>query len=112
MRRAPETTTVSPPETPGTPVLTAQTTPVVRDDADDTDTALLQRLRAAAELLEQVGADHSLLDTLPGADRDRLQRAVARVYHPDPAARRLRLKIAERERHAQRINREIGRAHV
>ncbi|HSM11529.1 MAG TPA: oxidoreductase, partial [Lysobacter sp.] len=72
----------------------------------DTENALLQRLRGAAELLEQVGADHSLLETLPKADRDRLQRAVAQVYHPDPAARRLRLKVAERERNAARINRE------
>ena len=68
--------------------------------------ALLQRLRDAAALLEQVGADHSLLDALPSADRDRLQRAVAQVYHPDPAARRLRLKMAERERNAAKIQRE------
>jgi NAD(P)-dependent dehydrogenase (short-subunit alcohol dehydrogenase family) len=66
---------------------------------------LLARLRAAAELLELVGADHSLLHTLPAADRERLQRAVARVYHPDPVARRQRLKIAERARNAAQIRR-------
>lgn len=72
---------------------------------DDTD-ELLQRLRDAAALLEQVGADHSLLETIPAADRGRLQRAVARVYHPDPVARRQRLKAAERERNSAHARRE------
>ncbi len=73
---------------------------------DETDTALLQRLREAAELLERIGDDHSLLATLPSADRERLQRAVARVYHPDPVARRQRMKAAERERNAAHTRRE------
>ena len=73
--------------------------------SDDAYADLLERLRAAAELLELVGADHSLLHTLPAADRERLQRAVARVYHPDPVARRQRLKIAERARNAAQIRR-------
>jgi len=72
--------------------------------SDDVDSELLERLRAAAELLELVGADHSL-QTLPAADRERLQRAVARVYHPDPIARRQRLKVAERARNAAQIRR-------
>ena len=36
------------------------------DDAPDpADPTLLARMRAAAELLELVGTDHSLLDALP-----------------------------------------------
>ena len=70
------------------------------------DADLLQRLRAAADLLEAVAADMSLLAQLPDADRQRLQQAVARVYHPDPVVRRQRLKAAERERNDANIRRE------
>ena len=63
----------------------------------DADPALLGKLRAATELLEAVADDTSLLDQLPKPERHRLQQAVARVYHPDPALRRQRLKAAERE---------------
>ncbi len=72
----------------------------------DTDTILLEQLRAATDLLERIGADYSLLQTMAAGDRERLQRAVARVYHPDPVARRQRLKIAERQRNAAQIRRE------
>ncbi|MBA2237678.1 MAG: SDR family NAD(P)-dependent oxidoreductase, partial [Lysobacter sp.] len=80
--------------------MTSATSPAIADDD------LLARLRAAAELLERIGDDHSLLATLPTPDRERLQRAVARVYHPDPVARRQRLKAAERERNAASARRE------
>ncbi len=73
---------------------------------DDTDTALLERLRAAAELLESVAADRELLDRLPADDRQRLHQAVASVYHPDPGARRIKLKAAEKARHASKIRAE------
>ena len=79
------------------------TTPETPPSADADDTLLRDRLRAAADALELVAADHSLLDRLPAPERQRLQRAVAGVYHPDPAARRLRLKAAERERNAAQI---------
>ena len=71
----------------------------------DADPALLEKLRAATELLEAVANDTSLLDQLPRPERHRLQQAVARVYHPDPALRRQRLKAAERERNAALIER-------
>jgi NAD(P)-dependent dehydrogenase (short-subunit alcohol dehydrogenase family) len=64
----------------------------------DTDEALLERLRAAAALLESVAADMSLLERVPVSERHRLQKAVAEVYHPDPVLRRQRLKAAEKER--------------
>ena len=74
--------------------------------ADDADTALLERLRAAAELLESVAADRRLLDSLPADDRQRLHQAVAQLYHPDPGARRIKLKAAEKARHAAKIQAE------
>ncbi|MFC5525933.1 SDR family NAD(P)-dependent oxidoreductase [Rhodanobacter ginsengisoli] len=73
---------------------------------DDADTALLERLRAAAELLESVAADRQLLDQLPADDRQRLHQAVAQLYHPDPGARRIKLKAAEKARHAAKIQAE------
>ena len=69
----------------------------------DTDAALLERLRAATQLLESVAADRLLLDGLPSDDRQRLYQAVAQVYHPDPGERRIRLKAAQKARHASKI---------
>ncbi len=62
------------------------------------DDALLQRLRAAAELLETIAADKSLLDALPEADGKRLKQAVNRFHHPDPVDHRKRRKALKRER--------------
>jgi NAD(P)-dependent dehydrogenase (short-subunit alcohol dehydrogenase family) len=59
---------------------------------------LNERLRAATRALELIAEDRSILDALPEEDRQRLHLAVAQVYHPDPVARRLKLKEAERER--------------
>src|SRR5690606_31778587 len=73
---------------------------------DDTGLALLERLRAATDLRETSAADRQLLDLLPAADRARLHQAVAQVYHPDPAARRLKLKAAEKLRRTSRIDAE------
>ena len=64
--------------------------------------ALLERLRAAAELLEQLADDRELLNQLPAQDRARLLRAAAELYNPDKLARREKLKAAERER-SQRV---------
>jgi len=72
---------------------------------DPTDPTLPDRLRAALELLESIAADHALLDALPADQRKRLHQAVAAVYHPDPHARRQRLKTRERERNAENIRR-------
>ena len=70
---------------------------------DDVGSALRQRLLAATELLEAVAADPQLLEPLPAAERARLMQAVAQVYHPDPAQRRIKLKAAEKARHAAKI---------
>jgi NAD(P)-dependent dehydrogenase (short-subunit alcohol dehydrogenase family) len=73
---------------------------------DTHETDLLTRLRAAAQLLEAVADDRQLLDLVPAGDRQRLHQAVARVYHPDPGARRIRLKAAEKARHEAKIQAE------
>jgi NAD(P)-dependent dehydrogenase (short-subunit alcohol dehydrogenase family) len=70
---------------------------------DDADLALQKRLHAALDLLESVAADRQLLDRLPAQDRERLHQAVAQVYHPDPVARRLKLKAAEKARNAAQV---------
>jgi NAD(P)-dependent dehydrogenase (short-subunit alcohol dehydrogenase family) len=59
---------------------------------------LLERLLLATETLEQIAADRTILDALPEEDRTRLHLAIAQVYHPDPVARRLKMKAAERDR--------------
>jgi NAD(P)-dependent dehydrogenase (short-subunit alcohol dehydrogenase family) len=73
---------------------------------DDAESALLVRLREATALLEALAADRQLLDRLPADDRARLQLAVANVYHPDPVARRVKLKAAEKARHAAKVQAE------
>ncbi|MCS3746893.1 MULTISPECIES: SDR family oxidoreductase [unclassified Xanthomonas] len=67
------------------------------------DLPLTDRLRAALDLLEAIEADRSVLDTLPEADRVRLHQVVAKVYHPEPKARRQLLKQRERERHQEKV---------
>ena len=66
---------------------------------------LAERLRAATELLEWIASDRECLDELPAQDRERLHRAVADFYNPDPVARRRKIKEAERERMAIRSGR-------
>jgi NAD(P)-dependent dehydrogenase (short-subunit alcohol dehydrogenase family) len=82
------------------------TTPASTPLPDPADAALLERLRATSALLEAVAADRQLLDRLPAEERQRLHRAVAQLYHPDPAARRIKLKAAEKARHASKIEAE------
>ena len=79
--------------------------------ADSADFALIERLRATTELLESIADDRQLLDRLPAEDRERLHQVVARVYNPDPVARRRSIKAAERERRAVEIQREEAVLH-
>jgi NAD(P)-dependent dehydrogenase (short-subunit alcohol dehydrogenase family) len=79
--------------------------------ADDADREFLERLRVATELLESISADRPLLDRMPEKDRERLHQAVAKVYHPDPIARRRRIKNAKRERRDAGIRREEAVLH-
>jgi len=70
------------------------------------DDELLRRLRAAIGSLESIGADWSLLESLPEEDRKRLHKAVAAIHNPDRIARRKRQKEIKRERRLEAIRRE------
>jgi NAD(P)-dependent dehydrogenase (short-subunit alcohol dehydrogenase family) len=70
------------------------------------DRPLQERLRAAADLLEQVAADWRLLDSLPPEERQRFHDLVARLYNPDPVQRRQRRRADARERKAAGTQRE------
>jgi NAD(P)-dependent dehydrogenase (short-subunit alcohol dehydrogenase family) len=66
--------------------------------SENSDIALLERLRSTTELLERVADDRTLLERMPIEDRERLHRAVAQVYNPDPVSRKRMRKAVERER--------------
>ena len=59
---------------------------------------LASRLRQAAELLESIASDRSLLAGLPEADRTRLLHAAGRVSRPDAADRRRLVQATKRKR--------------
>ena len=64
------------------------------------------RLRAAAEVLEAVVADRSLLASLPLQERTRLLNAAGDVYSPDVEARRRQIKAERRLHKAQKVRRD------
>lgn len=65
-----------------------------------------ERLRAAAEVLEAVVADRSILIEIPEAERNRLLQAAGRVSRPDAIDRRRVLKITKRQRKADKVQLE------
>jgi NAD(P)-dependent dehydrogenase (short-subunit alcohol dehydrogenase family) len=69
---------------------------------------LLERLRATTALLELIAADRGVLAGLPAGDLERLHRAVALVYHPDPIARKRRVKAAARAKRDARVIQDDG----
>jgi NAD(P)-dependent dehydrogenase (short-subunit alcohol dehydrogenase family) len=68
--------------------------------------SLVERFRAAAELLELIVADRSLLADIPEADRNRLLNAAGRVSRPDALDRRQLLKVVKRKKRAEKVQRE------
>ncbi|MFM1768231.1 MAG: hypothetical protein RJA22_760 [Verrucomicrobiota bacterium] len=62
----------------------------------------VERLRAAAEILEQAAADRALLAALGVEERARLLKAAGDVYCPDVTARRRLVKATIRQRKADR----------
>ena len=66
------------------------------------------RVQAAAELLETVIADRSLLQSLPLDQRTRLLSAAGDVYEPDVEARRRQIKAERRELKQQKAQRDQG----
>ena len=68
--------------------------------------SLAERLRAAADLLEEIVADRALLAETDEADRNRLLLAAGHVSRPDVVDRRRLLKASKRKRKAERVQRE------
>jgi NAD(P)-dependent dehydrogenase (short-subunit alcohol dehydrogenase family) len=66
------------------------------------------RLRAAAEALEAVIADRSLLADLPVEERTRLLNAAGLVFEPDIEARRRQIKAERRRVKAGKTQRDQG----
>ncbi|MEA2761913.1 MAG: hypothetical protein QOD47_1197 [Gemmatimonadaceae bacterium] len=67
--------------------------------------SLPERLRAAADLLETIVADRSLLADIPEADRNRLLNAAGRISRPDALSRRQLLKVVKRKKRAEKVQR-------
>jgi NAD(P)-dependent dehydrogenase (short-subunit alcohol dehydrogenase family) len=72
----------------------------------DSDATLPQdSMRTAIDVLEAIARDRSLLEALPKQDRVRLHQAVSQVHHPEPRARRQKLKVEARERRQDKVRR-------
>jgi NAD(P)-dependent dehydrogenase (short-subunit alcohol dehydrogenase family) len=71
--------------------------PTVPED----DAPLLERIRAAARLLEAIDQDRGLLANIPAEDRQRFLHATRQVSDPDPRARRRLVKESKRRRKAE-----------
>jgi NAD(P)-dependent dehydrogenase (short-subunit alcohol dehydrogenase family) len=67
---------------------------------------LLERLRAAAELLESIAADRTVLSRVPNEDRQRLLRAMTLVRNPSSRTRRRMEKAAARAERAARVEQD------
>jgi len=72
---------------------------------DSGGNSLSERLRAAADLLEKIVADRSILADIPEADRNRLLNAAGRVSRPDALSRRQLLKVVKRNKRAEKVQR-------
>ncbi|MEO5580977.1 MAG: SDR family oxidoreductase [Gemmatimonadaceae bacterium] len=81
------------------------TTHETRASGEPRDLGLAARLRAAAELLEEITDDRALLAGVTEEDRNRLLRAAGHVSRPDAIGRRQLLKVTLRKRKAERIER-------
>jgi NAD(P)-dependent dehydrogenase (short-subunit alcohol dehydrogenase family) len=68
--------------------------------------SLLERSRAAAELLEKIVDDRSLLADIPESERNRLLNAAGRVSRPDALGRRQLLKVVKRKKRAEKVERQ------
>ena len=71
-----------------------------------TSSLLADRLRAAAELLELIANDRTLLAGVAEDDRTRLLSAAGQVSRPDAIVRRALVKATKRQRKAAKVNRE------
>ena len=67
---------------------------------------MIERLRAATELLESVAVDRSPLDALSDEERHRFLNAAGDVFCPDVEERRQRAKARRRRAKAEKLRRE------
>jgi NAD(P)-dependent dehydrogenase (short-subunit alcohol dehydrogenase family) len=81
-------------------------TPEMPPPETDEETSLLERVRAAAELLEAIDRNRGLLAQLPESDRQRFLHATRVVSDPDPRARRRLVKESKRLRKAAVVQEE------
>ncbi|HWL38918.1 MAG TPA: SDR family oxidoreductase, partial [Gemmatimonadaceae bacterium] len=63
-------------------------------------------MRAAADVLEQIAADRTLLADIAEAERNRLLNAAGRISRPDALDRRQLLKVVKRKKRAEKVQRE------
>jgi len=68
--------------------------------------SLSKRLQAAADVLEEIVADRTLLADIPEAERNRFLNAAGHVSRPDAVDRRRLLKVMKRKRRAEKVERE------
>ena len=68
--------------------------------------SLAHRIRAAADLLEEIHTDRTLLARIPEADRNRFLNAAGQVSRPDATDRRRLLKVMKRKRREEKVQRE------
>ena len=74
--------------------------------SDASGGSFAERFKAAAEVLEQIAADRTLLADIPEADRNRLLNAAGRISRPDAIDRRQLLKVVKRKKRAEKVQRE------
>ena len=74
-------------------------------DADAQDPITRQQLGDLTDLLEALARNRSPLDALTEDERTRLTAAAGGLYHPDPAERRRRVKLARRKERSERTQR-------
>ena len=74
-------------------------------DADEQN-GVAERLKAAADVLEEIVADRGLLKELPLEERTRLLAAAGDVHNPDVVQRRRFNKVVRREKKAARAGRD------
>ncbi len=97
----PDLELVAEPETPPADA------PSARDGAAPAaENAFVHRLRAAADLLEEIEADRGLLAPISAEERARLLRAARLVSNPDNRARRRLVKATARQRRRAEVQKE------
>ncbi|MGB7211045.1 MAG: SDR family oxidoreductase [Gemmatimonadales bacterium] len=72
---------------------------------------LVERIKTAVALLEEIIVDRGILATLPREDYQRFLAAVELVYHPDITSRRRLVKATTRQRKAEKTEREEAMLH-